>query len=302
MDDWLQANAESLVVAFAAVAAVLALALLIVLVALARTRRSVDTERAQRAEAERTAVDARLEVADRDARLRVLRELHEVAVRSVGDIAVRADGARHSVPDPAAAARAIDGVAVSARAALGDLRRVLAFAGDLDAPSEPWSGIRPARELFDTLRSAGLAIEVEETGARFPLTDGAEVAIYRILQEALVNALHHGGPGTTVRVGFGWTATGLQVKVDDDGLRVAGDGGGYTMQDDLRALTEVVEGRGIAEMRARTELFGGVLTAHRVPGVGFSLSAVFPTLRHHNAVHGVDLGVRPGRLADDDPH
>lgn len=301
MDGWLRDEVEAPVAVLTATAAALLLAVLIALVAWRRARHDARVQRSERAEAERAAVDAQVEVADRDGRLRILRELHEVAVRSVADIAVRADGARHSVSDAAATARAMDAVATAARAALGDLRRVIAFAGDLDAPREPWSGIRPARELFDALRGAGLRIDVEESGARFPLTDGAEVAIYRILQEALANALHHGGPGTTVRVGFGWTATGLHVKIDDDGLRAGAEAAAYTMRDDLRALTENVEGRGIDEMRARAELFGGVLSAHRVPGVGFSVSVAFPTLRHHNAVHGVDLGVRPGRLADDDP-
>ena len=45
-----------------------------------------------------------------------------------------------------------------------------------------------------------------------------------------------------------------------------------------------------AEMRERTELFGGVFNAGTVPGVGFSVSAIFPALRYHNGVHGVKLG------------
>jgi hypothetical protein len=63
----------------------------------------------------------------------------------------------------------------------------------------------------------------------------------------------------------------------------------YTVEEDLKALTQEITGRGITEMRARAELFGGTVTATEVPGVGFSIAATFPTIRFHNGVHGVDL-------------
>jgi len=53
-------------------------------------------------------------------------------------------------------------------------------------------------------------------------------------------------------------------------------------------LVEVMRGRGMREMKTRTEAFGGVFSAHRVPGVGFNVSAAFPTLRFHNGIHGVN--------------
>jgi hypothetical protein len=90
--------------------------------------------------------------------------------------------------------------------------------------------------------------------------------------------------------------------VDDDGvrneLRRAGlDPNDATahrpaeIDEDLTALTGIVSGAGITEMRERTELFGGVFTALAVPGVGFTVTASFPTLRYHNGVHGVNLAV-----------
>jgi hypothetical protein len=63
----------------------------------------------------------------------------------------------------------------------------------------------------------------------------------------------------------------------------------YTFQDDLNALTEVVVGPGMTEMRERASLFRGVFNAHLLPGVGFSVSAVFPSLRYDNGVHSVNL-------------
>ncbi|MDQ1577733.1 MAG: hypothetical protein QOE21_420, partial [Microbacteriaceae bacterium] len=58
---------------------------------------------------------------------------------------------------------------------------------------------------------------------------------------------------------------------------------------DLNALTGVASGRGMTEMRERAELFGGIFNAYSVPGVGFSVSAIFPALRYDNGVHGVNL-------------
>ena len=141
------------------------------------------------------------------------------------------------------------------------------------------------------------------------LKPGAELAIFRILQEALANALRHGGPGTHAVVTFTWTDEGLKVLVDDDGVRADALRNGldpdlvaqqqrYTPDDDLAALTQSPTGRGITEMRERTELFGGVFTAAAVAGVGaltptgrpslgFRLHALWRTC--HNGVHGVKL-------------
>ncbi len=103
-----------------------------------------------------------------------------------------------------------------------------------------------------------------------------------------------------MRVTFTWTDEGLQIKVDDDGVRSQDRRSGrdpnevaqqrsYSIDDDLNALTELTTGAGITEMRERAALFGGMLHAYSVPGVGFSLSAVFPALKYHNGVHGVNL-------------
>jgi signal transduction histidine kinase len=150
------------------------------------------------------------------------------------------------------------------------------------------------------MREAGLQVTFEETGTRYPLKDGAELSVYRILQESLSNALKYGGEGTQVSVSFTWTEDGFQLKVDDDGARAEIRRSGldpndvsksrnHDIEEDLHALTGVITGAGITEMRERTELFGGVFTATAVPGVGFSIAASFPHLRYHNGIHGVNL-------------
>lgn len=277
--------------------AVALLFLVLWLVALIGRRR----QRAARATAEADAFELRLSLDEQTARMRIVRELHEVVIHSTSVIISQTDGAKYAAEqDPAVAVRAVATIGDAARGMLADLRRIMTVVREGEADVAPQPRLKSARELFKVMREAGLTIEFEETGDRFDLQQGAEVAIYRILQEALSNALKFGGDGTQVRVSFTWTDEGFQVKVDDDGVRAqvrrAGEDPnqvaqrrGYSIDDDMDALTEVLTGAGITEMRERAALFGGVLHAYSVPGVGFSISAVFPALRYHNGVHGVNL-------------
>jgi signal transduction histidine kinase len=304
MDAWLEANTTTLVVVLAAASAVLLLLGIVLLVLWLTSRRTARRAVRERAAAERDRLELELTLAEQGSRLTMVRELHEIAVHSVSVIAAQAEGARYAATqDPSAAARSAAAIADAARETLADLRRVMTVArdGEVEAGSQP--GLSSVRELFRVMRDAGLGIEFAESGDRHELRHGAELAIFRILQEALGNALDHGGAGTTGKVTFTWTDDGLQVLVEDDGTRAAAirsgldpyveaQKQGYTVGDDLAALTQAPVGRGITEMRERTELFGGVFEAHAVPGVGFTVQAVFPSIRYHNGVHGVPLDRR----------
>lgn len=302
MNAWLQENSIVLVIALGIVAVLLLAAVLVLLVLWRRARRSERAASTERVELERDRIDLELSLAEQTGRLRIIRELHELAVHSVSVIISQADGARYAATaDPDVATRSAAAIAEAARSTLADLRRVMTVvrAGEADAAPQP--SLSSARELFKVMRDAGLDVEFEESGTRLDLKQGAELAVYRILQEALGNALTHGGEGTNARVAFKWTDQGLEVLVDDDGIRAEAVRNGldpnleaqqrsYSADDDLAALTQAPAGRGITEMRERTELFGGVFTARTVPGVGFSVSAIFPALKYHNGVHGVKLG------------
>lgn len=302
MRSWLSGDTTlpNLVLVLGAALAVAAVVLAIVWLVVLSSRRRL---RGELTEADREVLDLELRLAEQGARLRMVGELHEVAIQSVSAIVAQADGARYKAEtDPAAAGRAAVVIGDSARSTLAELRRVMAIVrqGAADAVRQP--GIKTSRELFRVMREAGLDIRFEETGERFDLKHGAEVAVFRILQEALSNALKYGGEGTEVRVSFRWSDEGLNVLVDDDGIRAAtrraGDdpnrvarGGGYTVDDDAAALTATPSGPGITEMRERTELFGGVFNAYVVPGVGFSVSAAFPSLRHVKGVPGTSPSI-----------
>lgn len=290
MDVWIAANAMFLVLVFGPVAVVLLALTIVLLVAWVRARSRARRIEFDRGAFERDRVELELSLAEQTGRLRVIRELHELSVHAISTVISRADGIRYTAErEPAAAARAAGAIADTARATQADLRRVMSVVREGEASVEPQPQLRSTRELFAVMRDSGLDVVFEEHGTSVDLIQGVELAIYRILQEALANALSYGGVGTQARVSFMWSGEGLQVKVDDDGARAAARREGidpndakqraYTLNDDLHALTEEVSGPGIRDMRSRASLYGGFLTAAPVPGVGFSLSVVFPSIR-----------------------
>ncbi|MET0724706.1 MAG: ATP-binding protein [Leifsonia sp.] len=293
--DWLNSPDSAQAVFVGAVALGVVAVVLLVLWLRARSRlRRVDRDWTT---AERTRIGLELSLAEQTGRLGIVRDLQDVAVHSVGRLVSQAEGARYTAEsDPSTAVRAVAGVIDAGRVALGDMRRVLTVAREGEALSSPQPGLQSAQNLFRVMRDAGLTITFEESGPRYELKPGAELAVFRILHAALANSLKHGGVGTEARVSFAWTDEGLQLTIDDDGIRAAARREGddpsvrsLSIDDDLRTLTETISGAGISQMRQRAELFGGVFSAHSVPGVGFSVSAAFPALRFHNGVHGVEL-------------
>ncbi|WP_158864114.1 sensor histidine kinase [Leifsonia sp. AG29] len=280
----------------AVVSSVAALALLVLW--LAERARRVRLARS-REETEWDRLDRELELAEQAGRFRIVADLGDVAVQAVSRLVSQAESIRYTAADSPTASRASSELADSAKEALGELRRLQSVAREGGA-----AGLAPSlhsvRDLFAELRDRGLSVAFAERGERFELRPGAEVAVLRILQTSLENSLKHGGSGTTAAVTFAWTDVGLQVSVDDDGIRAAARRSGldragvdeataYGIADDVEALIAEFEGEGLAELRHRAEVFGGTVNARAVPGVGFSVSAVFPALRHHNGVHGVDL-------------
>ena len=288
MNDWIQDNSFVVIVGLAVAAGVFLVAALVLAVLWRRARRGTGRDGSDRVTLERERLDLELELAEQGSRLTIVRELHELIVHSVSVIISQADGARYAAAaDPQVAARTAATIADTARTTLGDLRRVMDVVRAGEAQAGPQPSLSSVRELFKVMRDAGLVIEFVETGTRLDLKQGTELAIYRILQEALANSLGHGGEGTQVRVSFKWTDHGLEVLVDDDGIRAHARRDGrdpnveaqqraYSQDDDLAALTQRPTGRGISDMRQRAELFGGVFNAFEVPGVGFSVSAIFP--------------------------
>jgi signal transduction histidine kinase len=239
---------------------------------------------------------SKLEVllAEQADRMRMIAEVHDAAAVSITGLISQAEGARFgATSDPQVASRAAAAIADSARLVLSDIRRVVNSSRDGAADVDSMPSLVSIHDLFSAMSESGIIVRFEETGTPFTVSPSAELAIFRILQEGLNNARTHGGPGTAVKVSMTWSEQGLQVRLDDDGTRAKlrfadTTSPGYTAEEDQTALVEVLSGRGMRDMKNRTEAFGGVFSAHRVPGVGFSMMAAFPTLRFHNGIHGVN--------------
>ncbi|MGC4997545.1 sensor histidine kinase [Streptomyces sp. DT195] len=256
-------------------------------------------ERAERAERTREE-EARRRVAEE--RLRIARDLHDLLAHSITLIGVQTSVAAHVLTadpdrlDRKAVARALDDIAGTCRTARGELRTTLevlrahdtvvgvgadlgagagSVSGSVSGAEEmrgPLPGIDGLAGLAETGRVAGAKVELSVRADGIPPSAGA--AAYRIVQEALTNAVRHGGrEDLTVRVGL-WTADGaLRVSVRDDGTGGdAGSGGGVGPSDGR-------PGFGLVGMRERARSVGGTLDAGPGPAGGFEVTATLPLSR-----------------------
>ena len=230
-------------------------------------RRSLSAEEAEERAAalERERRDAELAVADE--RARIARELHDVVAHSVSVMTVQAGAARMLLDsDPRRAVAPLLAVEETGRQALGELRRLL---GVLRTDQEerglvPQPGIDDLPGLVETVRAAGLPVELVENGDIRPIAPGLGLAAYRIVQEALTNPLKHAG-ASRVRVTVEYGVDQLRVEVRDDGRQ--------EQQPAHRG------GHGLPGMRERAAVYGGVLDAGREPGGGFAVRARLPIER-----------------------
>lgn len=199
---------------------------------------------------------------------RIAREMHDVVAHSLAVVIAQADGARYLAErDPGAAQQALAAIAGAARAALIDVRGLLAELRHRADPG-PQPGLTELPALFAQLREAELELRVQEHGDR-PLgwPPGRQLAAYRILQEALTNALRHGRPGGPVAVELDWRADPVRLRVRNP-LPAAGEQG-------VGGAPRLQPGHGLIGMAERAALAGGALRT-AVAGDGFELIAELP--------------------------
>jgi len=215
-------------------------------------------ERARQAERE---AERERRLASAEERTRIARDLHDSAGHAVNVILVQAGAARLLLEqDPTrsrAALRTIEDVARETLVEIDQLVRALRDPGGTDGV-EPPAGLAALDTLVARSRSAGLDVEVEETGERRALPRGIDQGAYRILREALTNASRHGAGAARVELSFG--ASALELVVTNP-LR-AGVGEGR-------------EGHGIVGMRERAALVDGTLEAGPEDG-SFRVRATLP--------------------------
>ncbi len=209
------------------------------------------------AEQARRAVDAE--------RLRIARELHDVVAHTMATINVQAGVAGHVIAEqPEQAAQALEAITQASKEGLRELRGILNILRQADEPdaTSPAPGLDQLPALVEGTTRAGLATTVIVHGEPRPLPPTVDLAVYRIVQESLTNALRYAGPAAAT-VSLAYTTDQLEIEVLDGGRGLSGaapHGGGH----------------GIPGMRERTAAVGGDLEAGPGPAGGFRVHARLP--------------------------
>ncbi|MGN9817632.1 sensor histidine kinase [Streptomyces sp. SD11] len=223
---------------------------------LARARREQwDRDRAERRQAARRRAD--------EERLRIARELHDVLAHSISVINVQAGvGLALLDSDPEQARTALTTIKAASKEALGEVRQVLdTLRTPGDAPRAPAPGLGRLPELVEQAAGAGLTVAVEDRDGSRDLSPGADLAAFRIVQEALTNVVRHSG-SRHARVCVERTGDALRLRIDDDGPATGEEAGG--------------SGNGLAGMRERAAALGGTIGAGPRKDGGFRVLAVLP--------------------------
>ena len=225
-------------------------------------RESAQREGAERLDAER---EQRARIAAFSERTRIARELHDVIAHSVSVMVIQAGGARMVMDsEPERAETSLRSVERAGREAVAEMRRLLGVLdrGDYPRALTPQPGLADIEELVSRARTAGLETKLRVEGKPAVISPALDLCAYRIVQEALTNAIKHAGPAR-VTVQVRWTSDALEVDVSDNGRGpIAHNGASH--------------GHGIAGMLERTGLHGGDIQAGAAAGGGFAVQARLP--------------------------
>ena len=201
-------------------------------------------------------------------RQRIARELHDVVAHSVSVMTVQAGAVRRLLrPEQERERQALQAVEATGREALTEMRRLVGLLREQGTMPEfaPQPSMRTVDVLVGTVREAGLPVELEVEGEPQELPPGIDLSAYRVIQEALTNALKYAGPAqawVTIR----WHTGELELEIANDGRsEPGGDGEG---------------GHGLAGLRERVALVGGDVTSGPRAGGGYVVTARLPLAGH----------------------
>lgn len=207
--------------------------------------------------------EVRSRAAVAEERARIARDLHDAVAHSVSLIVLQAGAERLALPAQAASTREVlRSIEDAGRQALVEMRRLVEMLKeDEELALTPQPSLAHLGLLVQQVCEAGLPVELEVQGEPQSLPPGVDLSAYRIVQEALTNALKHAGPARA-RVTVRYAADQLELEVSDDGVGSSGpaDGGGH----------------GLVGMRERVAVFGGELEADRRLEGGYRLRATLP--------------------------
>jgi signal transduction histidine kinase len=246
-------------------------------IAIGSRRAYLDSERAQLA---RQAAQEAQRGIDEE-RVRIARELHDVVAHTMATITVQASAAATLLRDrPEQAAQSLQAIRAASKDGLRELRAMLnvlrAASGDEDGcvdPVQPAAGLARLDALAAGVRAAGLPVTVTVTGHPRDLPAVTDLAAFRIIQEALTNAISHAGPATAA-VTVHYAADSLAVEVTDTGRGLSSAVAETAFAAFLTAGTGA--GHGLRGMRERAAAAGGVVEIGPLPGRGFRVAARLP--------------------------
>jgi signal transduction histidine kinase len=226
-----------------------------------RTLRAYLTALTDRARWLETDRDQRALLAAAAERARVAREMHDLVGHHVSVIVGLADGgALLAASRPEKAAEPLRLIGETGRQALDDLRRVLGVLRDDSGDPElrPQPGIADLDRLLPSVRAAGVTVTYRSEGDLQRLGPGRQLAVYRIVQEALTNTLKHAGSGASASVTVAAEPGTLSVRITDTG---PGD-----PPSPSQSVAEGGSGNGLVGIRERAALYGGTVTTGPAPG------------------------------------
>jgi signal transduction histidine kinase len=205
-------------------------------------------------------------------RVRLARELHDIVSHAVTVMVLQAAGANQVMAtDPGRARAALASVEEVGTQAMGELRRLLSVlrAGDAASPQDDPAlrrGIADLEALVETVRAAGLQVNVEVVGEPGRVDPSVDVAAYRVVQEALTNASKHLSSGARADVRLEWGIGTLVVNVRDDGKPAR------------TSRSELSTGHGLLGLKERVTMLGGTLQAAAESAGGFLVTATLPVV------------------------
>jgi signal transduction histidine kinase len=220
-------------------------------------------DRAARLERERR---QEAELATAAERARVAREMHDIVAHNIAVMIALADGATYTITqDPDQATALMSHVSETGRSALTEMRRLLGVLrqpGAAASGNAPQPGLADLDTMIDTVREAGLPVRLTVSGQPFPLPPSAQLALYRIIQEALTNTLKH-ADATSAHVRLNYRDEEVELEVSDDGRP------GSVAVPVSPGAGSMAAGHGLAGMRERAAVFGGEVSAGPRPEGGW---------------------------------
>jgi signal transduction histidine kinase len=234
--------------------------------------RIVRIRSAQAVESELRAERLQLEHSERarrivtEERARIARELHDVIAHSVSVMVVQAGAAQQVLrDDPRMAEEALETVQRTGRESIRELGGLLGILREDSAEIgfDPQPKIAELPRLIEDARTAGVAVELITEGEAIELPAGVELAVYRVVQEALTNIRKHAGASPTATVRLAYGPGDVHIEVTDDG---PGEG----------VLAAYGTGHGLVGIRERVTGYGGTLAAGGEADRGYRISARIP--------------------------